>query len=148
MRTICPPACKQDKLTRGSGTGRTQGALFMRYCSSMHMAIANMRRLDGAYPPSRPEGGVPALDVFAPKDKPMCVSFERNWCFPCVNSISIFCRRFYIRTAGENKTPLYGYWFFNMLYNTAVRKRLEGWLGCLPETTDSVDRFLDETIKV
>ena len=148
MRTICPPACKQDKLTRGVGTGRTQGALAMRYCSRMHITIANMRRLDGAYPPSKPEGGVPALDFLAPKDKPMCVSFERNWCFPCVNSISNFCRRFYIRTAGENKTPLYGYWFFNMLYNTAVRKRLEGWLGCLPETTDSVDRFLDETIKV
>ena len=148
MRTICPPACKQDKLTRGFGTGRTLGALVMRYCNSMHMAIANMRRLDGAYPPSKTEGGVPALDCFAPKDKPMCVSFELNWCFPCVNSISNFCRRFYIRTAGENKTPLYGYWFFNMLYNTAVRKRLEGWLGCLPETTDSVDRFLDETIKV
>jgi len=44
----------------------------------MHIAIANMRRLDGAYPPSKPEGGVPALDLFAPKDKHMCVSFELN----------------------------------------------------------------------
>ena len=92
---------------------------------------------------------MPALDFFAPKDKPMCVFFELSRFFTYIHSISYqFGRRFYIRTAGENKTPLYGYWFFNMLYNTAVRKRLEGWLGNLPETTDGVDRFLDETIKV
>ena len=40
------------------------------------MTIANLRRLDGAYKPSKPEGGIPALDFFAPEDKPMCVPFE------------------------------------------------------------------------
>jgi hypothetical protein len=46
------------------------------YDFRMHMTIANLRRLDGAYKPSKPEGGIPALDFFAPDDKPMCVPFK------------------------------------------------------------------------
>jgi hypothetical protein len=35
-----------------------------------------------------------------------------------------------------------------MLYCTMVRKRLEGWLGQLPEATADVDKFLDAKIEL
>ena len=72
----------------------------------------------------------------------MCVDFS------LVHSISCFGHRFFIRVKGANKTPLYGFWFFHTLYCTMVRKRLEGWLGRLPEATADVDKFLDAKIEL
>ena len=51
-----------------------------------------------------------------------------------------------IRESGTNKTPLYGFWFFNMLYNDLVRRKLEYWIGELPSTAEQVDKFLDAEI--
>ncbi len=81
MRLICPAPHKVDKLIRGPGTANNLCAMCLKYDLRFHMAIANMRRLDGTQPPLKNKNTgkiTKTLEFFAPSPEPMWVSFESS----------------------------------------------------------------------
>ena len=138
---LCPRPDSKNK--KADDYVESKGVLGYRYSTSLHYAIARLRRVDGALPAH--SSGKKALDLLDTQSPNRCCNVQ-CWCFSRQAWHCIHCcnGRYFLR----KDQPMYGWWFYYMWTNV-VGPQLNPVLSKLNvKTAADVNQLLDCEVRM